>query len=328
MSEINETKNVRDDEIDLLDLFRRMGRTLGRWANALGTAVLISIVFLLRRWLPLTVSLILGIGVSYLMKRASESYYTSDLILKTNATSTDEMIAYINRLHTFCSEGNKEALASSIHLSPEQIKYIGDISAFWIIDQGNDKIPDYVDFYNRHDIYDTVNVRMQDRLNVRVRIKVPQELTRVKEGIIQFINDDQLFQQKNDVRLKHNEEMLARLTFDIHQLDSLQQYKYFQETRNLKPQQGGSFIFLQEQKTQLLYTDIHTLYARKQSLETDNELYKDIVTVLSEFTIPASRDNGGLYYAKTIVPVFFFLTLIVLIMIANKRKLLEVYNKY
>ena len=53
MSENNTNKRMSgDDEIDLLDLFRRMGRTLTRWANALGRAFLISIVFLLKRWLP------------------------------------------------------------------------------------------------------------------------------------------------------------------------------------------------------------------------------------------------------------------------------------
>ncbi len=42
-------KNVRDDEIDLLDLFRRMGRDINPMFNALGTAFLISVVFIVRR---------------------------------------------------------------------------------------------------------------------------------------------------------------------------------------------------------------------------------------------------------------------------------------
>ncbi len=328
MSEINETKNDRNDEIDLLDLFNRMGRTLGRWANALGTALLVSTIFLLRKWLPLTISVLLGIGASLLMKKASESSYTSDMVLRTNVADPDEMISYLNRLHLFCIEENKAALANSIGLSPDQVNNIGDISAYWIIDNGNDGIPDMVDYSQRHDVYDTVNVRMEDRLNVRVKIKVPQELTNVRNGIITFINSEKLFQQRNELRLKQNEEMISRMASDIKLLDSLQAFKYFEETRNLKPQSGGSMVFLQEQKTQLLYPDIHTLYKTKQALESEQELYKDIVTVLSEFTIPANRDNGGLYYAKTIVPVFFLITLIILIAITNRKKLFEVYNKY
>lgn len=321
-------KNVRDDEIDLLDLFRRMGRTLSRWCNALGRAFLISIVFLLKRWLPLGLSIVLGIGVSYLFKTTSASSYTSDLVLRTNAMPPADMISYINRLHTFCLEQNKPALSNAIAVTDIQAKNIIDISAFWIIDNGHDGIPDLVDYDNRQDVYDTVNVRMKDRLDIRVRIRSPQELTNVRNGIIKFIDADALFQQINSVRLRQNKEMLARLDYDILQLDSLQKFKYFQETKNRIPQNASQLIFLQEQKTQLFYTDIYVLYSRKQSLELDRDLHKEIVTVLSEFSIPTRRDNGGMYYAKLIVPIFFLFTLFILILIANRRRLEDVYNKY
>ena len=73
---------------------------------------------------------------------------------------------------------------------------------------------------------------MQDRLDVRVRIKSPQDLNLVRDGIIKFIESDSLFQQRNRLRLSQNHELLARLNFDIMQLDSLQKVKYFEETRN------------------------------------------------------------------------------------------------
>ena len=40
MPESKTNKNVRDDEIDLLDLFKRMGKTINRLANALSMAFL------------------------------------------------------------------------------------------------------------------------------------------------------------------------------------------------------------------------------------------------------------------------------------------------
>jgi hypothetical protein len=322
------TKNVRDDEIDLLDLFRRMGKTFIRWANALGRAFLISMVFMLRRWLPLGLSIALGMGVSFIFKATSDSAYTSDLILRNNAVSTDEMITYINRLHTFCVEQNKLALTQAISLTPDQIRNINDISAFWIIDNGKDGVPDFVDINMKHNVYDTVNVRMLDRLNVRVKINSPQELSNVKDGIIKYINLHSLFQQRNEVRIRQIREMLARLDYDILQLDSLQKVKYFEETRSMQPKSGGQMVFLQEQKTQLIYSDIYPLYIRKQALEADLDLYQGIVTVLSDFTIPALRDNGAFFYAKKYVPLLFIFTLFVLILLANRRKLTEVYNKY
>jgi hypothetical protein len=340
MSETTSNKNVREDEIDLLDLFKRMGITLNRWANALGKAILISIVFLLRRWLPLGLSLVAGFTISYILKTTSPSFYTSDLVfrnnlilmdkktLRDNSGTTAEIISEINKLHTFCSEHNFSALSQAIAMKPESVKNIADIGAFWIIDQGRDGIPDYVDYKETHNASDTLNIRMQDRLDIRVKINSPQELNLVRDGIIRFIETDSLYQQRNRVRLRQNNDMLTRLNYDILQLDSLQKVKYFEETRNVKPSSGGQIVFMQEQKTQLVYNDIYSLYTRKQELETDRDLYKGIVTVLSDFSLPAKRDNGLMFYGKNVIPLIFLATLLLLIILANRRKMGEIYKNY
>jgi hypothetical protein len=327
MSE-NTNKNVSNDEIDLLDLFRRMGNTLSRWLSGLGKAFLISVVFLLRRWLPLGLSIVAGVVVSLLMKSTSDSFFSSDMTLRSNAVPTSDIISLVNRLHTYCEEGNKQSLSDALSINLEPVENIIDISAFWVIDQNRDRIPDYIDYKNDHNIYDTTNIRMNDRLDIRVMITSPQELSMVKDGIISFLESDSLFQQRNRVRLRQNLELLTRLDYDILQLDSLQKVKYFEETRSRQAQGGSQMIFLQEQKTQLVYPDIHRLYARKQALETERDLYKGIVTILSDFSLPANRDNGGFYYAKTWVPLFFFITLLLLLVLANRNKLQEVYKKY
>ncbi len=341
MSEIvTNNKNIRDDEIDLLDLFRRMGRTINQWVKSLGRAFLISLVFVLRRWLPLGLSIALGIGASYLLKLTSESFYTSDMVFRNNlividkltlkeiSGTTSEIISKINKLHNFCVENNSIALSAAIAMKPDMVKNISDINAYWIIDQNRDGIPDYVDYKGNHSPYDTINVRMQDRLDVRVKINTPQDLNLVCNGIIKFIESDSLYQQRNRLRLKQNNELLARYNFDILQLDSLQKVKYFEETRNMKPNTGGQMIFLQEQKTQLLYNDIYSIYTKKQQLESERDLYKGVVTVLSDFSLPAGRDNGVRFYALYMIPLIFFITLLILIILANRHKLEEILKKY
>jgi len=340
MSETTSNKNTKEDEIDLLDLFKRIGKTLNRWAIALGRAFLISVVFLLKRWLPLGLSLVAGIALSYILKTTSPSFYTSDLIfrnnlilmdkktLRDNSGTTAEIISKINKLHTFCSENNLAALTQAVAMKPESVKNISDISAYWIIDQSRDGIPDYVDYKDTHNAADTLNIRMQDRLDIRVKIKSPQDLSLVRDGIIRFIENDSLYQQRNRVRLRQNHDLLTRLNYDIIQLDSLQKVKYFEETRNVKPNSGGQIVFMQEQKTQLVYGDIYALYTRKQELESERDLYKGVVTVLSDFSSPSRRDNGVMFYGKNVIPVIFLATLLLLIFLANRRNIGEIYKKY
>jgi hypothetical protein len=333
-------KDVRDDEIDLLDLFRRIGRALTRLGKTLGRAFLISVVFLFKRWLPLGLSIAAGIGVSYFLKATSTSFFTSDLVfrnnlaimdklkMRDNSGTTSEIISKINKLHSLCSGNNTSTLSQALSIKQESVKNISDISAFWIIDESKDGIPDYVDYKGNHNVHDTTNIRMQDRLDVRVKINSPQDLNLIRDGIIKFIENDSLYQQRNRLRMSQNHELLARLGYDIKQLDSLQKVKYFEETRNTKPISGGQIVFLQEQKTQLVYGDIYSLYSRKQELESEKDLYKGVVTVLSDFSLPTRRDNGAMYYGKNLIPLFFFLTLLILIIIANRGKLEDIFKKY
>ena len=169
---------------------------------------------------------------------------------------------------------------------------------------------------------------MQDRFDIRVKIKSARALTELRKHIISYLDNDSLFQLRNKVRIQQSLALLERYNYDISQLDSLQKVKYYEETRNIAPKQGGQIIFMQEQKTQLVYPDIYSLYAKKQKVETDLELYKNIVTVLSDFSLPAIRVNGTMYYAKTVVPVIFGLTLIILILLANKANIKEIFEKY
>jgi hypothetical protein len=331
-------KNVGDDEIDLLDLFRRMGRGINKMFNALTKAFLISVVFMLRRWLPLGLSILVGVGFSYLLKTTSTSYFTSDLVFRNNLAqmdrkkvkdlsgTTSELITKINKLGRFSS--NPAKLAEALKLKPEFVDNIFNIGAFWIIDLNKDGIPDNVDYSGNHDIYDTINIRMPGYIDVRVSFNSNLELEKVRDGLIKFVESDSLNQQRNHLRVAQNSDLLTRLNVDIKELDSLQKVKYFEENRNLKPGKDGQIVFMQEQKIQLFYPDIQALYVKKQLLETEQVLYPGIVTLTRDFSAPSLINNGTKYYGRQIVPIFFLITLFILIILANRKTLLEIYKKY
>lgn len=324
----NNFNNQGNEEIDLLDLFKRMGRSINRFFNSIGRGFLASIVFLFKNWLPLTLSLAAGIGISVLLKSAFPPIFSGDMVLKTNVAAPAEMISFVNKLHVYCEEKNTGLLTSSLSLQPEVAGEIIDIRAYWVIDRNSDGIPDYVDYRNQHSAYDTIDVKMKDRLDIRINARTPMELISVKSGILKFINSDSLFRLRNNVRLQQNQELLTRLSYDIKQLDSLQKVKYFEETRNRIPKTGGQIVFLQEQKTQLVYSDIYELYSRKQSLDEQQLIYKDIVTLISDITVPFKPVNRTLYYGEVVIPLFFIITLIILILIRNRAALKGIYNRF
>lgn len=328
MSDEIKKPGTKNDEIDLFDLFSRLGRSITGLLNGLGHAFLHILFFMVRKWLWLGLSVIIGIGASFVIKSTTERLYSSDIILRSNAIPNTDMISYINKLHTFCREGNYGELAAALSVDESKVKGISDIQAFWVIDRGSDKIPDYVDFKSRHDVLDTVNVRMQDRFVIRVRTFTPQDLISIREGILSFVEKNTFFQQQNELRIKQNVILMDRFDYEIDQLDSLQKVKYFEEARRLMPKEGGQMVFLQENTTQLLHNDIYALFQMRQDIERQLTIYSDLITMLSDFTPPARPENGALFYGKVVIPLIFGVTLLLLILVDNRKRLVNIYKKY
>jgi hypothetical protein len=328
MSKNESNREINDNEIDLLDLFRRIGRTLEKWIRAIIKGFLVSIVFLLRNSVTLIFSILLGIGLSYALKWSSKPFFESEITLRSNTVPNSEMIAYINKLAILREEKNYKGMAEFLNTTSENARKIKRIDACWVIDRNRDSIPDFVDYRNQHNVYDTLNIRMKDRFVIKVALNDPQVLSQIRDGILFSVKNNPVFGQKNEFRIKEIDELRKRLIYDIIQLDSLQKVKYFEETRNKLPEKGGQIVFLQEQKTQLVYGDIYSLYQRKQVLDREKDLYPDILTVISDFYQPLKRHNSGSYYGKVIIPLCFGLTLILLIAHRNRKKLREIYKKY
>ncbi len=195
-----------------------------------------------------SVSLLIGVGLSYLIKWTTKPFYTSEIIFRSNAVPNSEMISHINKLNQLLLEKSAAQVREALSITPENDPGILDLKALWVIDRNNDSIPDFIDYHNRHDVYDSVNVRMKDRFAIRVKVRKSDNLDRIRDGIISYVDGNPLFKKTNEVRLRQNNEMLARINYDIEKLDSLQKVKYFEETRNRIPEKGGQMISFRNRK--------------------------------------------------------------------------------
>jgi hypothetical protein len=204
-----------DDEIDLLELFRRMGKTISKWFRAIGEAFLVSLIFLVKNLVILLVSLLIGIGISYIVKWTSKPFYVSEIIFRSNVVPNAEMLYHINKLGYLLEQKNYSQVNAALSISPENDPGIIDLEGFWVIDKNNDSIPDFTDYHNRHDVYDTLNVRMKDRFVIRVKVRDPGSLSRIRDGIESYANSNIIFQKRNELRLKQYDELLSRIDYDI-----------------------------------------------------------------------------------------------------------------
>lgn len=319
-------KKQTSDEIDLLELFRKTGNTLKEFVTWLWELFLRITVFFIRKSPYLIVFIILGFLVALLKFKTSDRFYSSDMILRSNSVSNADMIAHINKLHFYAEENNKQALAQSLNLDSTEVKNIVDIEAFWIIDRNRNDIPDLVDTRNIYN-EDTTVTHMSSRFDVRVKILHPQSLDKVRDGILYHINTNQFFEKINRIRLRQLRERIAKTGTELSELDSLQNYKYFEERQKGKFSEG-QMVFLNEQETKLFHESVFELYQSKQDLDMELDIYSEIVTVLDDFTPPAQPENSYLHIAKTWVILFFVLGLIFVAVLSFSKELISVYKKY
>ena len=322
----NKNQNRQNDEIDLLELFNKMGKGIKRLFINIWDIFLKVTVFFIRKSPYLITFIILGFLVALLKFKTSDRYYSSDMILRSNSVNNADMIAHINKLHFYGEEDNKLALAQSLDIDSTEVENLVDIEAFWIIDENRDGIPDLVDHKNKYD-QDTSVTHVSSRFDVRVKTLHPQSLDKVKDGILYHINANQFFEKNNRIRLIQLRERIAKTETELSELDSLQNYKYFEERQKGKFSEG-QMVFLSEQETKLYHGSVFELYGSKQGLDRELDIYSEIVTVLDDFTPPAQPENSYLIIAKTWVILCFVLGLIIVVVFSFRKELISVYRKY
>ncbi len=327
MTEIQNSKNSQSGEIDLVDIFSKICIWLGNGFKAFGKGIITCIAFLFHNAIFLAISIILGLVASYILKQSEKPLYESEITFRNNTIENADMISYFNRLGSMITKKSNQEIAILLSISDSEASDLIELATYWVIDINNDEIPDYVDYKDKHNPADTVNVRMPDRFVVEVASLDPMNLRNIKEGLIKYAKKHPLAETSNRQRIKRLNELIDRANIDIQELDSLQKVKYFEETRR-RISEGGQIVLLQEQPTQLFYKDIQTLYNQKQAFEKELALYPDVVSVISDFTPSSTRVNTAFYYSKITVPLAFLLAIVLLLLFKNRKKIIETLNKY
>ena len=314
-------------EIDLVNIFNKIFSWFARLFKAIGIAIIKSIAFLYHNILIVTLSIVIGFVASYILKHAEKPLYKSEITFRNNSISNADMISHFNQLGNLVMGKNTSEVSSFLDITENESSDLVKLSAYWVIDINRDGVPDYVDYKNKHDPADTVNVRMSDRFVVEVSSLDPFNWVNIRNGLIKYAESHPLAGNANAQRIRRLNELIERTNFDIRELDSLQKVKYFEETRS-RMSEAGQIVLLQEQQTQMFYRDIQSLMTQRQSYERELALYPGAVSVISDFLPSSTRVNTAFYYSKVAVPSALFLAIILLLLAKNRKRIVEVLNRY
>lgn len=317
--------NQRNDEIDLLELFRLIGRKTGQFFIWIVRSFLLIIAFFVRNALIIGIFIVVGGLIGFVKFKTSKPYYTSEMTLRTNAIKAGDFISYVNRIHSLFQDRNIPQLASILEIEDSTVSQIRDIQAYWIVDVNKDGVGDYTDYKNHFNLKDTTQARLDDRVTVEVSVFQQDAFDKLKSGLHNYMVSSSWVNEINANRIEQLNGLIRQINQQLSKLDSLENFEYFQ--KDMLPEvKDGQIVFMNEQETKLFHDDIIRLLRLKQNYEKELTVYKDPITVIEDFTPLTRAANPFSKYAMIFVLIFAIAgTLFVFVreQWGNIKKLLE-----
>jgi len=317
------TTEKRNDEIDLIEVFQKLGKGFVNLLNQLFNWLYQILLFFIRRAILIGIIVIIALGVSFLKFKTSPRYYSSTLEAHSNAMSSIDMINYINNLHELFIEKNISGLQSKLGINKDDLNKIKDVKAYKVVDFDMDGIPDLIDFDEKYETSDSTISR--SRFVIKVEVFDQETFPAIQQSIIGFIDQNQYIKERNKIRKRQLNELISKLDYEISTLDSLQKSEYFNKTEEPNTK-AGQILIMNEKETQLYHSQIMGLYKEKQRLEETLELRTEPITIIQDFSTLSVIENNLISYLKFWGIIGIILGILIAILIENRRKIGEIIS--
>lgn len=286
------SEKTSPQEIDLLELFQRIGKSISNLFGKIFKVLIFLIGFGIRKIHFLILFAIIGGLIGWGIYSTTKRYYSSDLVAQPNGISSVDMVSYINDLHHLTEKRNVASLALALNMKDSLAQKIKNIEAYHYIDVNKDGIGDFVDYKNTFNPKDTTQVLLEDRILIRVEVYDNNVFRDVKQGIFSYIKNNNYLLKLNQIRRKELRELIVNTEKEIEKLDSLQNFDYFSTGEGeLSRSKESQLMILAEKDKQLYYRDKLYLTNKKQEYEKELELATDAITVIKDFTELAFEEN-------------------------------------
>ena len=321
MSADSKQKTPQQDEINIIDLFLLLGDFLAKLFRGLMNLLKFILVFLLKKWYYCALVLILTILSGLILSNVLDSYYHSDLVIRSNTPNSQVIISSLNKVGNYAQERNATALSDELNMSPEDASSIKGIEVLWYYDIGDDGIFDGVSS-DISILADTNIVLVDSLIIVHAQVYSPSIFKNLETGVITYLNSNPFLVASNQQRIAELEAILNQTDYEIEKLDSLQKREYFTQANDMRLKEG-QLVFTNEKTIRLYHNEMFHLLDLKQETERDLGIYQNIVTVVEEFTTPIEPDNGTIYYSKKLVWFFLGIALFISLIITYRKKIWE-----
>lgn len=337
MSEETTPKRNANDEIDLLDLFSRMGHGLKNlfiWIYNFIIQIFILFIrfflFLAKKAVWIGIFCIIGLIIGFVQFKGSKRYYASEMIAFSNSIENKYIVSAINLLNDPLRTGkeNYDVIASYLGVDINKVELIKSIKSGYGIDNDLDGLVDYVDYNDEFDARDSTGVKLKGIFYTQLEVFDESMMGQIQTGILNYIYKNKYLADMNRTRIQQYHQRIANIDREIDKLDSLQHIMYFETPKIKNSIPTDKLVFMNEIDQKLYHAEILQLKQTKLEIERELEVRAEAITILQPFTPIAAAANPLLGYLIWRGIIFFFLGMIVSIIWQYRKSIWGVlFNK-
>ncbi len=274
-------KKDTPQEIDLIELFSNIGNWIGDKITWLLNIAERIFYFFLRNTLWFALFIITGAAIGYFSHKVAKLYYHSEMIGYSHTISNIEVIQSLNNWN-YGAEFTDE--------DREKIKAIG---ATYVLDINKDGRWDMVEDLETLNSLDTniMKQRLYGNFCIQIEVFDTVMIPKIKTKVIDYLSNNKRVIERNEIRLRQQEQMIPKLQKEIVDLDKLKSIEYFEKNRPTTAKLG-QMLLIGEKETKLYHKDVLALFKQKQAIEKDLFLNKDPFEIILDFSVPATEENN------------------------------------
>lgn len=287
----------KQNEINLLDLLSMLFAWISKSFHGLLVYMgKLSRLIYRRKWY-VTVTVVAGVAVGLYLSRPTARIYKAEgtaLILGADAQTVRQVF---RQLENSDPRNPYTSLTGKLNLPDSVANNIVQIAAFYMIDYMRDSVADKVDFLDSHSLSDTMNVRMRDRVYIRLKTKNISQVKVVENAMLDFLNNNTVIQSQFNAKINDLNNQIRICDSELQRIDSLANIYYFNEKNNAQLSFERNSLIMGEQRKQLFYGDLIRIQELRNNAQLKLSRFTKPVEIPSSLVVSPQPLNGRLEYA-------------------------------
>lgn len=289
------------EELSLIQIIAQFFQWLKKISLSLIRFVGKLIQLSVKHWAVFLIALAVNVAGSLYLSRSAARKYKAETTLHiafTDAAIVNEMI---DQLANSLNDNKNLSLASKLDIPDSVGINIQKIKHFDVIDYLDDETANIVDFKRKHDLTDTTNVVMNNRVYLQLITKKPNQLKLVHDAMINYFNSNPYLITEFEFNIKSQVKAIELIDKEMNRIDSMATLDYFKNEKRAEIGLEGYKMVLGEQKKPIYSEDLLKLTDNRHFRQNLIDTNKQPVYTTTGFIVSGPINDRVRYLAFGLV---------------------------